>query len=228
MIWQFGERGYDISINDFGGRLSEKPPYWNYLNNPDRTDLFQVMAKLNELKQTYPEFSPESFTTDLTAALKWYRLTNGSNHVLAVGNFDVLQKTATVTFPKTGKWYEFFTRDSILINTASQSILMAPGEYRLYSTRKFDDPHVVTENTEMSLLTENVILYPNPSRTEINISSSESFTEIEVYSVTGKSVFQKTVSGNHLKLNVERFSPGIYLLKVVQNNGVSTIKFIKD
>ncbi|HSO87152.1 MAG TPA: alpha-amylase family glycosyl hydrolase, partial [Draconibacterium sp.] len=104
MIWQFGERGYDVSINAFGGRLSEKPPYWNYLENPDRTALFQVMAKLNELKQTYEEFTPESFSYDLTSAIKWYNLTSGSNHVFSVGNFDIVQKSANVTFPKTGKW----------------------------------------------------------------------------------------------------------------------------
>ena len=65
MIWQFGERGYDLSINrcENGSisndcRLSPKPPYWQYLENPGRIELFHVMAKLNELKQTYPEFTP--------------------------------------------------------------------------------------------------------------------------------------------------------------------------
>ena len=227
MIWQFGERGYDVSIND-GGRLGEKPPYWNYLNNPDRTDLFKVMAKLNDLKQTYPEFSPENFTYDLTSVVKWYRLTSVSNHVFAVGNFDIVQKTANINFPKTGKWYEFFTGDSIVINTTNQSIPLAPGEYRLYSTRKFDVPHVVTENTEMALPAQNIALYPNPAQTEINISASGDISEIQVYSVTGKLMLQKPVSGNHWKLNIERFEPGIYLLKVVQSNQVSTHKFMKE
>jgi len=186
------------------------------------------MAKLNDLKQTYPEFTPESFTYDLTSAVKQYRLTNTGNHVLAVGNFDIVQKTANISFPKTGKWYEFFTHDSIVINTTGKSFPLAPGEYRLYSTRKFDDPHVITENTEMVSPASNVRLYPNPAQTEINISSSENFTEIEVYSVTGKHMLQKTVSGNHLKLNIEGFAPGVYLLKVVQPNQVSTLKFVKE
>lgn len=228
MIWQFGERGYDVSINDFGGRLSEKPPYWTYLNNPDRTDLFQVVAKLNDLKQTYPEFSPENFTYDLTSAIKWYRLTSGSNHVFAVGNFDIVQKTANVTFPKTGKWYEFFSRDSVEISVANQSLPLAPGEYRLYSTRKFDDPHVVTENTEMASPAQNIVLYPNPAQTEIIISARDFISEVQVYSVTGKRMMQTPVSGNHWNLNIETFVPGIYLLKIIQNNQHSTLKFIKE
>ncbi|MEP6611572.1 MAG: alpha-amylase family glycosyl hydrolase, partial [Mucilaginibacter sp.] len=32
MLWQFGERGYDISINN-GDRLSDKPPHWEYMND---------------------------------------------------------------------------------------------------------------------------------------------------------------------------------------------------
>ena len=228
MIWQFGERGYDISINAFGGRLSEKPPYWDYLNNTDRTDLFQVMAKLNELKQTYPEFSPESFSYDLTPAVKWYRLTNGSNHVFSVGNFDIVQKSANVILPKTGKWYEFFTGDSIEINTSAQTFQLTPGEYRLYSTRKFTDPHVVTENIDISQHAESIQIYPNPAMGEINISSSENFSEVQVYAVTGKHIYrQETGFTNQIKLNIEGFSPGIYLLKVVHSSHVSTVKFVK-
>jgi 1,4-alpha-glucan branching enzyme len=236
MIWQFGERGYDQSINrcengtvNNNCRLSPKPPYWQYLENPDRIALFEVMAKLNELKQTYPEFTPESFSYDLTSAVKWYRLTSGEDHVFSVGNFDIVQKSANVTFPKTGKWYEFFTRDSIEINTMSQNIPLVPGEYRLYSTRKFNEPHVVTENRDILLQAESIRIYPNPAKNEINISSSENITEVQVYSVTGKKIFQQnTDSLNQFKLNIERFAPGIYLLKVVQNKQVSTVKFVKE
>jgi len=236
MIWQFSERGYDPSINrcedgtvNNNCRLSPKPPFWQYLDNPDRTDLFQVMAKLNELKQKYDEFTPESFSYDLTSAVKWYRLTSGANHVFSLGNFDVQQKTANLTFPKTGKWYEFFTRDSIEINTTNQNIPLVPGEYRLYSTRKFDDPHVVTEDKEVSSLTEDIRIYPNPASDEINISAQKPINEIRIYSVTCKlMVHQKPGSVNQLKLNVEGFAPGVYFMKVVQSNQVSTLKFLKE
>ncbi len=236
MIWQFGERGYDQSINrcvdgtvNNNCRLAPKPSYWQYLLNPDRIALFEVMAKLNELKQTYTEFSPENFSYDLTSAIKWYRLTSGSNHVFAVGNFDIVQKTANVTFPKTGKWYEFFTRDSVEINTTNQSIQLAPGEYRLYSTRKFDDPHVITENKTEVPENNEIRIYPNPARNEINISAPYNISEIQVFSISGKQVLvRKPISENSLKLNIERFTPGIYLLKVFQNNQVSTLKFVKE
>ena len=153
MIWQFGELGYDYSINTCENgtvndecRTAPKPIRWDYLNNSDRTALFQVMAKLNELKETYEEFTPDNFDFSLVNSTKWYRLNNGNNHVVAVGNFGIQENTFNVTFPVTGKWYRFFTRDSVEFSNTQQTFTLAPGEYRLYSTRNFSDPHVITDN----------------------------------------------------------------------------------
>lgn len=187
------------------------------------------MSKLNGLKQTYPEFTPESFSYSLNGAIKWYRYTTGANHVLAVGNFDITLKTANLTFPATGKWYEFFSRDSVDLNVATVNIDFQPGEYRLYSTRKFDESGVSTKNTETSLQNIKIVVYPNPARNEINISAAGYITELQIYSVTGKQILnQKCNSVNQIKLNTEDFSPGIYLLRVVQNNQVLVLKFVKE
>jgi hypothetical protein len=234
MIWQFGERGYDLSINrcENGSvsndcRLSPKPPYWQYLNNPDRIDLFQVMAKLNELKQTYPEFTPETFDYNLSGALKWYRLNNGNNHVLTVGNFGTSENLINVTFQENGKWFEFFSRDSIEVSSTQQSIALLPGEYRIYSTRKFNDPGVVTETEEFSSFNSNIQVYPNPANSEINISSQKPISQIQIYSLTGEIVFQEnSMTTNTKTLNVTGFAPGIYMVRMVQGNNISTQKLV--
>ena len=234
MIWQFGERGYDVSINQCENgsinndcRLSPKPPYWQHLENPDRVELFNVVAKLNELKQTYPEFTPENFDYNLTSAIKWYLLTNGENHVFAVGNFDIIQRTANVTFPKTGKWFEFFTRDSIEINTSMQNVLLAPGEYRLYSTRKFDEPNVVTENKTEIREADEIQIYPNPARDEINISAKNKITEIRIYSATGKlMILKENLFSNTYKIDSKGFNPGFYLIQIIQNGRLVSRKFV--
>ena len=227
MIWQFGERGYDVSINDFGGRLGEKPPRWEYLDNTNRTDLFQVMAKLNELKQTYEEFTPDNFDYDLTGIIKWYKLSNGSNHVIAIGNYDTQQNNTNITFPKAGKWYEFFSRDSIEISSTTQSFNLAPGEYRLYSTRKFDNPHIVTEIDDISAQTENIRVYPNPATNEINISSQFPISKIQIYSLTGKKMVQSDfVQKNDKRVNIEGFVSGIYFIKIFQQEKIFTKKIV--
>ncbi len=227
MIWQFGERGYDVSINDYDGRLGEKPPRWEYLDNTDRTDLFQVMAKLNELKQTYEEFSPDNFDYNLTGAVKWYRLNSGENHVLAVGNFASQGNIADVTFQETGKWYEFFSHDSIEISTTTQSFNLYPGEYRLYSTRKFNDPHIVTEIDDISVQTESIIIYPNPATTEININSKSLISEVQIYSLTGKKIVQSDFNSEYNKrLSIDNFMPGIYVVKVFHQEKILVRKIV--
>lgn len=227
MIWQFGERGYDVSINDFGGRLSEKPPRWEYLDNSDRTDLFRVMAQLNHLKQTYEEFTPESFDYNLSGQVRWYRLSNSGNHVFAVGNFGATSTTDNVTFPETGKWYEFFTQDSIEVESATQSFSMQPGEYRLYSTRKLAKTQVATNIDEVDLEMDKVRVYPNPATSMVTVASERPFSKIEIWSVAGTMVKQLNVSNeNQVKLATGDYTPGIYFVHIFQENNRTTKKLM--
>lgn len=234
MIWQFSERGYDLSINRCEDgtvkndcRLSPKPPYWQYLENTERVELFHVMAKLNGLKQKYEEFSPENFDYNLTGAVKWYRLTNGENHVFVVGNFDINERTTNFSFPKTGKWYGFFTRDSMEINTTNQNILLAPGEYRLYSTRKFEVPDVVTENDIEIQKIGDIRVFPNPASGSITVSSQNRIDEIHIYSLSGKLVDRKIGAfSKEVNLNTEGLKAGIYMMMVFQKSGTETFKIV--
>ncbi len=186
------------------------------------------MAKLNELKQTYEEFTPESFTYNLTGAIKWYKFDNGNNHVLTMGNFDITEKTIDIEFQKSGKWYEFFSRDSVDFSSAQQNIVLAPGEYRLFSTRKFEDPHVSTNIKESAVLNNEISIYPNPAETELNLLSSVPINEIRIFSVTGKLMMLQNPSiRNITKLNVQNLTPGIYIIQAKGDKDVSTMKFVK-
>jgi hypothetical protein len=228
MIWQFGERGYDVSINDFGGRLAEKPPYWNYLDDSNRTDVFKVMAKLNELKQMYEEFTPDDFDYRLAGSTKWYRLSNGNNHVIAVGNFDIVEKTVNINFPVTGKWYNFFEQDSMEISTTNQNFSLTPGEYRLYSSRRFNDPKVITDIDNTALQYDEAMVFPNPATSELYVNTQGNASEIRIYTVTGKLQYLlKPDSSNIESINIESWTPGVYLLQLIQKDKTSTVKFVK-
>ncbi len=64
MIWQFGELGYDISI-DFNGRTGEKPIKWEYFKDPDRHRLYLIYKALNNLRLTQPAFSTSDYSYSL-------------------------------------------------------------------------------------------------------------------------------------------------------------------
>ena len=74
MVWQFGEMGYDISIEE-NGRTGKKPLHWEYLDNADRKELHDVYVDLMKLRNDYPELFSSS------AALTWKVGTADRNNV---------------------------------------------------------------------------------------------------------------------------------------------------
>ncbi|MEO6977795.1 MAG: alpha-amylase family glycosyl hydrolase [Mucilaginibacter sp.] len=132
MLWQFGERGYDISIND-GDRLSDKPPHWEYMNDANRRHLFKVYSQMIKWKIKNPVFTSTNFQYDLANSFKRIQLIDGSNSVEVVGNFNMTGNTVSISFPSTGTWIDNFTGTTINVTSALYSMYMAPGEYHLYS-----------------------------------------------------------------------------------------------
>lgn len=144
MLWQFGELGYDISI-DQGGRVSAKPIKWDYLADPVRKKLNQVTETLIKLKETYPIFS----TTDVTFGgmstlqkqlmLKAVPFTTSpaspsQMSAVIVGNFELSVKSITVNFPHTGNWYHYYSGGELLnVTNTATALTLQPGEARIYT-----------------------------------------------------------------------------------------------
>lgn len=133
MLWQFGERGYDISIN-YNGRLGDKPPLWNYMNVPDRVKLYDIYAAMIKMKINNPVFTTTNFQYNLSGPVKTIQLigTDGTD-VEVIGNFDVVPQTVNVSFPSSGAWYDNLNGGSIQVPSVPYSITLAPGEYHVYS-----------------------------------------------------------------------------------------------
>ena len=72
---------------------------------------------------------------------------------------------------------------------------------------------------------QNVIIYPNPTNTILNIENAENST-IEVYDLLGRvMLFENNITTNN-QLNVSNLPIGTYLIKITNNNKVITDKFI--
>ena len=132
IIWQFGEFGYDVSI-DYNGRTGEKPLEWDYLNDPDHEKLFQVYADMLRLRKQYPVFTSGTETLRLNGDLKSIQLALDDHHITVIGNFGVTRQTMNAPFRHTGTWYEFFSGTSVNAGSSTVPLTLNPGEYRLYS-----------------------------------------------------------------------------------------------
>jgi glycosidase len=145
MLWEFGELGYDLSINrctngtiNDSCRLTPKPPHWEYYSDVNRNALYNVYANLIRLK-TYAAYDATFIhgTTaySLSDTIKWESLSGPNLKVMVVGNFGLASKTSTITFPATGKWYSYLTTDSITVNSTSYSITLNAGQYFVYTDK---------------------------------------------------------------------------------------------
>lgn len=135
MLWQFGERGYDISIDE-NGRLSDKPPHWEYMSDPDRLSLYEVYANMIRMKIENSVFTTTNFQYNLSGYVKWIQLKgNDGMDVEVVGNFDVGTRTSEIYFPETGAWFDNVTGNSIQVAANPYNLNLAPGEYHVYSNK---------------------------------------------------------------------------------------------
>jgi len=136
MLWEFGERGYDINNDDAspGGRLGDKPPHWEYMQDPNRHHLYQVYSDMIRYKIKNPVFSANTFTYNLGGAYKFIQLLgNDGTKVEVVGNFNVTPMSVTINFPATGTWYDNLNGTSINVTNTAYTTTLLPGEYHVYS-----------------------------------------------------------------------------------------------
>lgn len=226
MIWQFGELGYDISI-DQNGRVGEKPIKWDYADDASRKKLFKTVASLNYLKQTYPEFTGKLVNYSLSGAVKSYSNSDGNNYMLAVGNFDVVSKTTKVKFPTTGIWHNYFDQTTFNVTNSEMEMELAPGEYMLLSTREFSHPSFTTKVEVERTGLGQFLFYPNPASHHLYWTAKD-VTSVEIYNLRGERLLKKNITEPEDGLSLETINPGIYFIKVLQKGNSVVSKFIRE
>ena len=172
-MWQFGELGYDYSINtcsDFSinnnCRLTTKPIKWDYLANTNRKGLYNAYAQFLKLRNnpSYTnDFISNKYTVNSTGVIKTMQLNGDSIKLVVLGNFDVNAATANVAFPADGYWYSLTTIKYQLVAGGSTSITLQPGEYYVFTNKNISSA-VITDvlNMEMPELKMAVSFNPNP------------------------------------------------------------------
>lgn len=163
MIWQFGELGYDFSINqneeekfhesDPGGyRTANKPIRWDYFDeseNPERVALYNTYSSLLDFRFSNPTFF------DMGAWVRLYADTDEGNvewpgrylyvkdsvsdrWFAVVGNFGLEAADIYVGGPGDGitvsRWYDSMNRSVSYDGNTVFKIYMQPGEFRILTS----------------------------------------------------------------------------------------------
>lgn len=249
MIWQFGELGYDYSINYPSGteedRLTPKPIRWDYFQDTERYKLYRVFSELINLKKNYEAFSTDDYLLGVSNPVKRIRLNHETMNVNILGNFDVVGKTTSAVFQNTGMWYDFFSGDSLEVTDVNMQLTLAPGEFHIYTTVKLPTPEgdILSDVNELPnklrvkySISQN---YPNPFNpsTVINFSIPQfSNVEIGIFNILGqkvKTLLSKnmqagsySVSWNGTNDINEKLSSGIYFYRIKAADFIKTKKMI--
>ena len=245
MIWHFGELGWEQSIFACNNgvvntpsdatagdcKLDTKPqPQWtgNWLENTDRSKIYNDWAKMITLKINEPVFLGSvtiSSTNSVTPNIKIANSALASTvlkDVLIISNFDVVARNVATGFPYAGTWYNLMDNTTLNVTDVNQTINLQPGEYRILGN-KTATLAIADFEKEATIK-----LYPNPSSNYFTLSVET--TKVEIYSITGQKVKQfDAIKSVDQQFNISDLSKGLYLVKAYNDkNQTQVLKMIKE
>ncbi len=226
MIWQFGELGYDYSI-EYNGRVGRKPVKWEYYDDNSRRHLYDVYAAINKLRKENDVFSTNDFELSVSGAAKIVKLRSANMNVMLIGNYSIDNQSIKSSFPATGTWYDYMSGTSISVASPEHTLELLGGEYKIYTDVQLETPDITTgvEELQGSL---RFLVYPNPANGCMYIDyTSTDISEIRIFALDGT---QKNIQVQYeyarAAINTSVLNSGIYVAQIVHSNGIYSVKFM--
>lgn len=242
MIWQFGELGYQFSINTCeNGTISDqcrtapKPVAFDlgYDTVPERKAIYDTWSKVLGIRLNNEVFNTNTFTVESGDLMpRIYIWKNGGtsplNYVVIVANFTLNTQNITPWFPYTGTWYNLMDNSPLAVSSTSQTVAIEPGGFRIFgnSTALYaatDD--VQTVKNEVSL-----IIAQNPVTNgiaKLRYTNANNGV-LAIYDISGKMVqTAKTskVNGDE-NISISGLKSGVYIVQLKSDKGIATAKMI--
>jgi len=243
LVWQFGEVGYDYSINTCSDgttisnncRTAAKPIRWDYYQQANRRHLYDTYRALITLKKQPVFAAPTAYTQNLGGAVKTISLTGSDLSVVSFGNFDVVAKTATITFPATGTWYNYLDGTQLAVTSPAMPMSLQPGQYAVYTSRKITAPTGTTLATRAAgAAVFQLSVAPNPAAGTTTIAyalPTAATTTIVVQNLLGQTIRQlapaRQAAGPQTQaLPLQGLAPGVYLVRLQADGQTQTARLL--
>lgn len=161
MLWQFGELGYEVSIN-VNGRTGEKPVRWYYYDEQKRKELYRLISYIFSarnnigLYSTTPDYGNIGLGAGNITTPRVMRLSSNDNkHCIVLANLDPASaQTAYPTYDVTGTWYKYNGKSSVdgstfQVSNTGASYLLAPSEFVMLTNFPIEGcSHVLSQNND--------------------------------------------------------------------------------
>ena len=239
MIWQFGELGYDVKIEE-NGRTGRKPIKWEYFQDADRLKLYKVYSELIKLKMTQDILKTADFTLDVYSTLKKTILVSGTNKMVAIANMDVISLPITNLFPNTGKWYDYFTGNELNVTDLGFKYQLQAGQFHIFTNYPLPKPeanlvpwtltNVLANEEEQN---QAIKVYPNPSKDFIQLeipAFTKGVFSLKINDLTGRNLSEFELKGGQKvhSIDIQKLPQGVYFLNAEQGDKRLVKKIVKE
>ncbi|WP_042720788.1 alpha-amylase family glycosyl hydrolase [Flavobacterium sp. B17] len=246
MIWQFGELGYEFSINrcsdgsiNSGCRTDEKPIAFTlgYDTDLNRKAVYYTWAKIINIRNTYPVFRSKTYSIEsnnlsndpngLITRIYVYDniITNGVKNIVVLANYTIAAQNVVPYFPYTGQWQNLMDTTVSNVTSTTAAITLQPGEFRIFGN--YAGSLSTADENAASKLSLQVGDNPVKNNTAKLIYHKAKNGEIMIYDMSAKKLDSfklKSEDGIYeLKIN---YPPGTYLVHLTSDSGVAIQKMI--
>ena len=242
-FWQFQEMGNEYFFEDEKTIKAPRPPQWDNLKNAGKVKLLKAYQELLKLKNANRIFTDINYSEAKGEKMKRMTFNSPEGQAHLIGNFGTEPALIRTAFPRTGKWFDFFTGDEITVTETTAEVLLQAAEFHVYLDQKpsfTPEKGIVPWQGKLGLITANspefergIILAPNPSRDFVTLKLPEGTTGDVTFQITdlsGRSVFVEKINSlgaeSH-SIDVRSLANGTYLLGIQSDKSSAVKKIIK-
>jgi 1,4-alpha-glucan branching enzyme len=229
MLWQFGELGYEYSINycqngtiNNNCRTDPKPIRWDYLQQAGRKDLHDVYSALIRLRfsPSYDDaYVSNTSQQSLSGAFKWIELSGTTGKIVVIGNFDVIPQTGSVTFQNAGTWYDYLNGTTIVATGIPQSFTLQPGEYHVFTSTDVTLPVTLINFNGKRNGSTNSLSWVVANEHDLNYYEVQRSTDAQNYKMISQIKASGKISYNYSDVTNNTSSVYYYRLRIVDKDG---------
>ena len=223
MIWQFGELGYDISI-DQNGRTGRKPVLWNYYDVPERKKVYDTYSRLSKLREHYGDAFDNSSYWDMQigysnwSAGRRLCLNAPDLKMVIVGNFNPNgDAVINFDFPVTGTWYDLMTGETIEVTNTAMTTSLAPNKFKVLTNKELDWSSGIDKTKKDNIRLKQL-------RDLLIIVAEEPVIAAKIYTASGLLMKQTRYDD---VISIADLPQGCYILNVQLNEQNISFTFIK-
>jgi len=240
MIWQFGELGYEFSINRCENgtisndcRTSPKPVAFTlgYDTDASRKAIYDTWAKILAIRLSSQVFDTTTFTVESGNLLPRIFIWNDAlpstslKNVVVVANFTTTAQTVTPSFPYSGTWYNLMDNTSMSASP-STTVVLQPGEFRIFGNQTA----LATDETKIDANKTSLQIVQNPSTDgtlKIRYNKAKN-GQINLYDLNGKLIktFELKSAKGEETFSVSNIKSGVYMVQLKSEEGLAVSKLI--